>query len=258
MTPTQERIRKALRSPLAVALPLGAALVIPVMPSVSAPRLPAVASGITRASVLQAAILPVADAQSARSGGPRPGALAGPPALPGRGWPSDLTSAAQERAALVTAQQAAVRAAYLHQLAVIQAQQRAAAAARARAVAAAARASAPAAAAPVAASAPVPVQSAPAPSGSLQAYAMSLVGATQFYCVNNIFIRESGWRWNAQNPYSAAYGVPQANPGSKMASAGADWATNPYTQIRWGISYMDSTYGSPCGAWAFWQAHSSY
>jgi len=53
---------------------------------------------------------------------------------------------------------------------------------------------------------------------------------------------------NAANP-SGAYGIPQALPGSKMASAGADWATNPATQITWGLGYITSRYGTPCGAW---------
>lgn len=102
-----------------------------------------------------------------------------------------------------------------------------------------------------------PVPAAPAvPLGSLQQYAASLAHG-EFSCVDAIFTRESGWRWNAYNP-SGAYGIPQALPGSKMASAGADWQTNPYTQIRWGITYMDSVYGSPCGAWAHWESHGSY
>ena len=56
---------------------------------------------------------------------------------------------------------------------------------------------------------------------------------------------ESGWRVNADNPSSSAYGIPQALPGSKMATAGADWATNPVTQIRWGLGYIQDRYGSP-------------
>jgi hypothetical protein len=80
---------------------------------------------------------------------------------------------------------------------------------------------------------------------------------SQFGCLNNIWTRESNWRYNAENA-SGAYGIPQALPGSKMASAGADWATNPATQIKWGIGYIKSTYGSPCNAWGFWQAHGWY
>ena len=80
---------------------------------------------------------------------------------------------------------------------------------------------------------------------------------TYFSCLNNIWSRESGWLYTAQNP-SGAYGIPQALPGSKMASAGPDWMTNPATQIRWGLGYIKSTYGDPCSAWSFWQGHSYY
>jgi len=79
----------------------------------------------------------------------------------------------------------------------------------------------------------------------------------QFGCLNNIWTRESGWRYNAENA-SGAYGIPQALPGSKMASAGADWMTDPTTQIKWGLGYIKSVYGTPCDAWAFWQDHSWY
>jgi hypothetical protein len=80
---------------------------------------------------------------------------------------------------------------------------------------------------------------------------------TQFGCLNNIWTRESGWRYNAENA-SGAYGIPQALPGSKMASAGSDWQTNPATQIKWGLGYIKSIYGTPCNAWAFWEGHSYY
>jgi hypothetical protein len=80
---------------------------------------------------------------------------------------------------------------------------------------------------------------------------------SQFSCLNNIWTRESNWIYNAENA-SGAYGIPQALPGSKMASAGADWATNPTTQIKWGLGYIKSVYGTPCDAWIFWQAHSWY
>jgi hypothetical protein len=86
---------------------------------------------------------------------------------------------------------------------------------------------------------------------SLQAYAERLVGASQFTCLNELWNRESGWRvtvWNTQG--SGAYGIPQALPGDKMASAGPDWQTNGYTQIRWGVGYVDGSYGSACGAWS--------
>jgi hypothetical protein len=75
-------------------------------------------------------------------------------------------------------------------------------------------------------------------------------GDAQFSCLNSLWAKESGWRWNADNPSSDAYGIPQALPGSKMSSQGGDWATNPVTQIKWGLSYISSRYGTPCSAWA--------
>jgi hypothetical protein len=109
-----------------------------------------------------------------------------------------------------------------------------------------------------------PVVNAPPPDpGTAERIAYDLLpsfgfnAASQYPCVNDIFTRESGWRYNAENA-SGAYGIPQALPGSKMASAGPDWETDPTTQIKWGLGYMKSVYGSPCQAWAFWQAHSYY
>ncbi len=109
-----------------------------------------------------------------------------------------------------------------------------------------------------------PTVSAPPPNpGTAQAIAYNMMSSfgfnpkTQFGCLNDIWSRESGWRYNAENA-SGAYGIPQALPGSKMASAGPDWQTNPATQIRWGLGYIKSTYGTPCNAWAFWQAHGWY
>jgi hypothetical protein len=72
----------------------------------------------------------------------------------------------------------------------------------------------------------------------------------QFSCLNNLWMRESGWRVNAANPYSGAYGIPQALPGSKMAASGPQWRTDAGTQIRWGLNYIRARYGSPCGAWS--------
>jgi hypothetical protein len=79
----------------------------------------------------------------------------------------------------------------------------------------------------------------------------------QFSCLDSLWTRESGWRTTAANP-SGAYGIPQALPGSKMASAGSDWRTNPATQIEWGLGYIASQYGSPCGAWSHFQSAGSY
>jgi len=80
---------------------------------------------------------------------------------------------------------------------------------------------------------------------------------SQFGCLVNLWNRESGWRVNAANP-SGAYGIPQALPGSKMASAGSDWRTSAETQIKWGLGYIEDRYGSPCGAWAHSQSHNWY
>lgn len=92
----------------------------------------------------------------------------------------------------------------------------------------------------------------------VQAMARQMVPGDQFQCFSNIVNHESTWNYKAQNASSGAYGLVQALPGSKMASAGADWQTNPATQIKWGLNYMNDRYGSPCGAWSFWQANNWY
>jgi hypothetical protein len=103
----------------------------------------------------------------------------------------------------------------------------------------------------------------PVPAGQAQQIAKSLLPSfgfdpnSQFGCLVNMWNRESGWRVTAANP-SGAYGIPQALPGSKMASAGSDWRTSARTQIKWGLGYIKGRYGTPCGAWAYWQQHSSY
>ena len=91
---------------------------------------------------------------------------------------------------------------------------------------------------------PVPVYS----GGDPRSIAESMVSAGQWSCLDQLWEHESGWNVSAYNP-SGAYGIPQALPGSKMASAGADWQTNPRTQIVWGLGYIAGVYGSPCGAW---------
>lgn len=96
------------------------------------------------------------------------------------------------------------------------------------------------------------------PVGEVKEYAASLVAADQFGCLDALFQRESGWNPTAKNKSSSAYGIPQALPGSKMASAGADWQTNPLTQVRWGVSYINARYGSPCGAWEHSESHGWY
>ncbi|MFH8406925.1 transglycosylase SLT domain-containing protein [Streptomyces sp. NPDC018019] len=91
-----------------------------------------------------------------------------------------------------------------------------------------------------------------------QAIARQMLPADQFQCFSNIVDHESGWNYRATNASSGAYGLVQALPGTKMASAGADWRTNPATQIKWGLNYMNSRYNSPCGAWSFWQNNHWY
>jgi hypothetical protein len=80
----------------------------------------------------------------------------------------------------------------------------------------------------------------------------------QYNAFSKIVEHESGWDVDATNASSGAYGLVQALPGSKMASAGSDWKTSAETQIEWGLNYMNERYGSPSGAWAFWQANGWY
>ncbi|MFD7082209.1 transglycosylase SLT domain-containing protein [Streptomyces sp. NPDC059918] len=101
-----------------------------------------------------------------------------------------------------------------------------------------------------------PAQAAPM-SGQVIAHRM-IKDPAQFAAFSKIVSRESGWNPSATNASTGAYGLVQALPASKMASAGSDWKTNPATQIKWGLSYMDSRYGSPVGAWNFWQVHHWY
>lgn len=75
-----------------------------------------------------------------------------------------------------------------------------------------------------------------------------MTSPAQFRCLVTVWNRESHWNPKAHNHSSGAHGIPQALPGWKMRSAGADWRTNPVTQIKWGLSYIDGRYGSPCGA----------
>ena len=83
-------------------------------------------------------------------------------------------------------------------------------------------------------------------------------GADQFSCLNSLWTKESGWDYQAYNPNGGATGIPQALPGSKMASAGSDWQTNATTQIRWGLDYIQRAYGTPCSAWGHSQAVNWY
>lgn len=107
------------------------------------------------------------------------------------------------------------------------------------------------------------VTSTPPNPGTAQSIAYNMMSSfgfdpkTFFGCLVDIWNRESGWRYDAENA-SGAYGIPQALPGSKMASAGADWQTNPATQIKWGLGYIKAIYGDPCKAWAFEEANGYY
>jgi hypothetical protein len=141
----------------------------------------------------------------------------------------------------------------------IAAEQAAAAAAAAAAQAAAEQAAAEAAAAaaeqPAARSTGGSRPSAPSDPSGAQAIARDLMaaqygwGSDQFGCLVPLWQKESGWNVNAYNASSGATGIPQALPGNKMASAGADWQTNPATQITWGLGYIADRYGTPCAAW---------
>jgi hypothetical protein len=141
-----------------------------------------------------------------------------------------------------------------------------AAAARAAKKAAAAGASRPAAqssAQPAAAAQPAQAAAASVASGSPQQIAEAMLASFgwssgQFSCLDPLWAQESGWSVTAYNAGSGAYGIPQALPGSRMAGAGPDWQTNAATQIRWGLEYIKSTYGSPCAAWDHEQATGWY
>ncbi|MFH9350678.1 transglycosylase SLT domain-containing protein [Kitasatospora sp. NPDC017646] len=97
-----------------------------------------------------------------------------------------------------------------------------------------------------------------AATASPRALAAKMVPANQLASFSQIISHESGWNVTATNPSSGSYGLGQALPASKMASAGPDWRTNPATQIKWALNYMNTRYGSPNAAWAFWQTHHWY
>jgi hypothetical protein len=103
----------------------------------------------------------------------------------------------------------------------------------------------------------------PAPDpGTAQSIAFNMLSSfgfssSQWPCLDDLWNRESGWIYDAENA-SGAYGIPQALPGDKMASAGPDWETDPTTQIKWGLGYIQSVYGDPCGAWDHEEADGWY
>lgn len=83
-------------------------------------------------------------------------------------------------------------------------------------------------------------------------------GDEQFSCLDDLWVGESNWNYRATNSSSGAYGIPQSLPASKMATVGADYRDNPVTQIKWGLNYIESSYGSPCNALGQWQARSPH
>ena len=103
----------------------------------------------------------------------------------------------------------------------------------------------------------------PVDPGSNRALGQSLMlargfSADQWSCLDSLWQKESGWNHQADNPSSSAFGIPQALPGKKMSSAGADWETNPATQITWGLGYIEGRYGTPCAAWSHSRANNWY
>jgi len=117
---------------------------------------------------------------------------------------------------------------------------------------------APVAPAPTPAPAPAPPVVVNDPAGA-KAYAASRIGTgAEYTCLVQLWNKESGWRTNATNPTSGAYGIPQAYPAKSLASAGLDWQTSYRTQVNWGLTYVTTRYGSPCGAWGFWVRNGWY
>jgi hypothetical protein len=108
-----------------------------------------------------------------------------------------------------------------------------------------------------------PVPQVPAPQGDPQQIAQGMLSGygwsgSEFSCLLLLWNEESGWNVYAENMDSGAYGIPQALPGDKMASAGSDWQTSAYVQVKWGFGYIASVYGTPCSAWAHEQEFGWY
>ena len=83
-------------------------------------------------------------------------------------------------------------------------------------------------------------------------------GADQFTCLNRLWTKESHWNYRARNKKSGAHGIPQALPATRMESISSDWRTNPVTQIRWGLRYIEARYMSPCAALAKFKRSNYY
>jgi hypothetical protein len=80
----------------------------------------------------------------------------------------------------------------------------------------------------------------------------------QWTCLDKLWTRESNWQVRAQNGSSGAYGIPQSLPGRKMAMFGDNWRTSAGTQIKWGLWYIERSYGTPCDAWRHSRNHGYY
>lgn len=177
---------------------------------------------------------------------------------------SEVTGAFPPAVAMLFAPAGTVAAAANTTLGAATAAQQAVAKAKAAAAAAAAKArAAKAAAAQAAARTQVRSSALGAVSGSPRAIAQALAAnrgwsGQQWVCLDQLWQHESRFETTAMNRSSGAYGIPQALPASKMASAGSDWRTNPVTQIVWGLGYISDRYGTPCGAWNHWIHAYSY
>ena len=169
-------------------------------------------------------------------------------------WTAEQERIAAEQAAAAAAAEAARVAA--EQAAAEAARVAAEQAAAQKAAAEAARKAAAARASRAAASRPAVAPGSAREIGQQLAAARGWTGE-QWGCLDMLWGRESGWRTNAGNA-SGAYGIPQALPGSKMASAGADWRDSAATQVTWGLNYIGGRHGSPCGAWKHFQARHWY
>ena len=115
----------------------------------------------------------------------------------------------------------------------------------------------PATATPVPAAKPTPAPAYRDTVWNARTYVKNRVGAKGYDCINAVWTAESGWNPRAGSP-SGAYGIPQAKPGSKMATFGSNWRTSPLTQVKWGLWYVTDRYGSAGDAYAFWQANGWY
>jgi hypothetical protein len=167
-----------------------------------------------------------------------------------RAWQRQAEGDAAEKAA-TAARDAAAKASQLEQKAI--AAKKATAAAAKKASSSSSSSTSSSSSGPVPYNGPVP-SSCNDFSGSRETGCALMLAAgfkiDQFPCLDKLWARESGWNYKATNAGSGAFGIPQALPGSKMAKFGDDWETNPATQIKWGLNYIEGRYDTPCGAWS--------